>query len=98
MEVHLVSYRNSTGADCSGVYCDGSYRTCDNIFNFCLRAVGNDSCLANVTTNAVQDDSMTFSSYDLSRLGISNPLVFSSIDTNVSCFICMHTIQHLYII
>ncbi|CAI8026599.1 hypothetical protein GBAR_LOCUS15270 [Geodia barretti] len=83
VEVDLISYSNPTSEDCNGGNCEGVYYgTCDNVFLFCLRVVGSEFCLASLGTNYVQDDSMTFSSYDLSRLGISNPLVFSSISTS----------------
>jgi hypothetical protein len=94
VEVDLISYRNPNSEDCNGGNCDGVYYgTCDNVFHFCLRVVGSQSCLASLGTNYVQDDSMTFSSYDLSRLGISNPLVFSSISTSVSsaCSSCSYS-------
>ena len=84
VEVKLISYRNPTSEDCNGGNCEGTTSgICDNIFYFCVRAVSNTSCLASVITNDVQDDSIAFSSYDLSRLGISNPLRFSSISTTV---------------
>ena len=85
VEVDLISYHNPTSENCNGGNCEGVYYgTCDNVFHFCLRVVGSEFCLASLGTNYVQDDSMTFNSYDLSRLGISNPLVFSNISTSVS--------------
>ena len=52
---------------------------------FCLRAMDKQSCLASVTTNDyIEADSMNFSYYDLSRLGVSISLVFSSISTKVN--------------
>ena len=78
-----------TSEDCNGGNCEGTTSgICDNIFYFCLRAVGNTSCLASVITNDVQDDSITFSSYDLSRLGISNPLSDASMASQHGHSVC----------
>ena len=92
MEVELIFYLNPTSDDCKGENCDETFGTCDNVFHFCLRVVGGVSCLASLGTNYVEDDSMTFSSHELSRLGISNPLVFSRISTSVRRF-CMSYLQ-----
>ena len=88
MEVQLISYHNPTSEDCNGGNCEGTLSgICDNKFSFCLRPVENGaSCLATISTNHVSDDSITFDSSDLSRLGIRNPLVFTSISTAVSVF------------
>ena len=84
MEVQLISYSNPDSEDCDGGNCEGFFGTCDNIFDFCLRAQGGFFCLASITTDDIEDDTLTFSTSELSILGISNPIQFNSIETEVS--------------
>ena len=82
VQVRLISYNNPSNEDCDGGNCEGGM--CNNIFEFCLCAVGGVSCLSVITTNAIEDDMITFGSSELSNLGISNPLQFINIETAVS--------------
>ena len=69
--------------ECTGTRCVGN---CDNRFFFCLRKEGDiGNCDPGIITNVYAQDRIKFtSSYDLSQLGISNPLRFSGISTRVS--------------
>ena len=80
VNVLLVSYNNPTSHECDSGSCFGD---CDNEFQFCLRRSGTLSCLATITTDELAEDFISFSASDLSTLGISNPLTFSSISTSV---------------
>ena len=82
--MQLISYSNPSSEDCNGGNCEGVVGTCDNIFQFCLRAVGFFSCLSVITTDDIEEDMIfSFGSSELSDLGISNPLQFSNIATTV---------------
>lgn len=86
MEVRLHSYSNPNSRECDGDDCDLAGE-CDNIFEFCLRAVGSSVCLPNkITTNELSEDTLSFSESELSDLGISNPLRFPGITTSVSMY------------
>ena len=84
--MRLVSYNNPTSEDCDGGHCEGSFitgRNCDNVFDFCLRPRGGGSCLLNITSNEIDEDTITFTPSQLSQLGLSNPLLFPDILTSV---------------
>ena len=85
VQVQLVSYNNPDSEDCDGGNCEGvPGGTCDNIFQFCLRAVGSVTCLSTITTVDIENDSFTFTQSDLNELEISNPLVFTSIQRDLT--------------
>ena len=85
VDLELIFYNNPTHEDCDGGHCESSSTAmCDNKFDFCVRAAGNDTCLSPVLrTDDLDNDVITFSADDLSVLGISNPVQFSSISTDV---------------
>ena len=83
-EVRLIRYNNPDSEDCDGGHCEPfSVGNCDNIFEFCLRPRGGGSCLQTITSNELDEDTITFTPSQLSQLRLSNPLLFSSISTSV---------------
>ena len=84
IEVRLISYNNPDSEDCDGGNCEFALGTCDNIFEFCLRPRGGGSCLLTLTSDEIEDDSITFTTSELSVLGLNNPLSFPGISTSVS--------------
>ena len=83
MDLELILYNNPQHRDCAGIICD-SASDCDNFFDFCVRAAGNETCLSPMLrTDDLENDLITFSADDLTDLGITNPIQFSSISTNV---------------
>lgn len=86
VEVFLNSYSNPSSDDCDGGNCDGFFGTCDNIFAFCVGHVGSTVCLDSVIGGIVEDDSFTFTPARVAALGISNPLVFTDLDTSVRMY------------
>ena len=69
--------------------------TCDNFFEFCLHAVGRFPCLSEITTDDIEDDEFEFGPSEISVLGISNPLQFSTIVTTVSSYMSAEHIDLL---
>lgn len=86
VDLELIFYSNPTHEDCDGGHCEStSTAMCDNKFDFCVRAAGNDTCLTPVvSTSDLDSDTITFSPFELSELEINNPIQFSSIATSVS--------------
>ena len=82
IDFDLVEYSNPASMECKE---KGCYGNCDNSFKFCLREEGDiGNCDPGITTKVYAQDLIKFTSYDLSQLGISNPLRFSSISPRVS--------------
>ena len=69
--------------------------TCDNQFDFCVRTVGSSQCLVTLSSDEIEDDSLTFTIDELDDLSISNPLRFTSIATTVSS-VCMCVFMFVY--
>ena len=96
--MELFSYDNPSSAECDGDHCEGLLGgTCDNQFDFCVRTVGSSQCLVTLSSDEIEDDSLTFTIDELDDLSISNPLRFTSIATTVSS-VCMCVFMFMYII
>ena len=94
--MELFSYDNPSHAECDGDHCEGLLRgTCDNQFDFCVRTVGSSQCLVTLSSDEIEDDSLTFTIDELDDLSISNPLRFTSIATTVSS-VCMCVFMFMY--
>ena len=63
--------------------------TCDNQFDFCVRTVGSSQCLVTLSSDEIEDDSLTFTIDELDDLSISNPLPASSVCMCVFMFMFM---------
>ena len=69
--------------------------TCDNQFDFCVRTVGSSQCLVTLSSDEIEDNSLTFTIDELDDLSISNPLRFTSIATTVSS-VCMCVFMFMF--
>ena len=81
-----MRYRNPNSDACSRD-CDLLAGLCDNMFTFCLRnsTTVTSECVNKISsTTAIGDDDFFFTSSVLSLIGLSNPIRFRNIATNVS--------------